>query len=63
MDKKGLLQAGYKKKTCYLLIEKDSYYTHKNHYTVVEDLEAAKEFKNGEIIQEVTLFYKQEDIQ
>ncbi|MBO5711567.1 MAG: hypothetical protein J6R47_01900 [Acholeplasmatales bacterium] len=61
MDTKGLLQAGYKKKTCYLLIEKDSYYTNKKHYIVMEDLEAAKEFKTVESIQQVTMFYKEND--
>lgn len=59
MDKKGLLQAGYKKKTCYLLIEQDSYYTNKKRYTVIEDSEGAKEFKTIESMQQVTLFYKE----
>ena len=57
MDTKGLLQAGYKKKTCYLLVRTDPYYTNKKHYVVMEDKEAAKEFKTGESIQEVTMYY------
>lgn len=55
MDAKGLLKAGFKKETFYLLIKTDSY-SGKKTYTVIDDLEAAKEFKMNESIQQVTTF-------
>ena len=57
MDAKGLLKAGFKKETFYLLIKTDSY-SGKKTYTVIDDLEAAKEFKINESIRQVTAFVR-----
>lgn len=55
MDAKALLKAGFKKETFYLLINTNSY-NGKKTYIVIDDLEAAKEFKTNESIQQVTAF-------
>lgn len=56
MDKKQMLKDGLKKKTVYLLVGKDI--NGKEHFTVVEDLDIAKAYKNGEDVRPVTMFTK-----
>ena len=55
MDAKGLLKAGFKKETFYLLIKTEPR-SGKKTYIVIDDLEAAKEFRMNESIQQVTAF-------
>lgn len=57
MDKKAMLQAGFKKATVALVIRTNSY-NGKKEYVVVDSIEHAKEFKTSESIQQVTFFYK-----
>ena len=52
-----MLQAGFEKASVALLIRTNSY-NGKKEYVVVDSIEHAKEFKQGESIQQVTLYYK-----
>lgn len=59
MNTKEMLKNEFKKKTVALVISRDPYYTNKKHFIVVDSIEHAKEFKTGETIQQVTMYYKE----
>ena len=61
MNTKEMLKNGFEKKTVALVISRD-YYSGKLHYIVVDSIENAKEFKTGESIQQVTMYFKKENI-
>ena len=60
MNTKEMLKNGFEKKTVALVISRDSY-SGKQHYVVVDSIENAKEFKTGESIQQVTMYFKKEN--
>ena len=60
MDTKEMLKNGFEKKTVALVISRDSY-SGKQHYIAVDSIENAKEFKSGESIQQVTMYFKKEN--
>ena len=57
MDKKQMLQDGYKKEIVYIVVSKDI--NGKEHFIVVDNLDTVKKYKNSsEKVCPVSLFYK-----
>ena len=56
MNRKQMLKDGLNKKTVYILVGKDI--SGKEHFTIVEDLDVANKYKNGEDVRPVTMFIK-----
>lgn len=60
LDTKKMLQDGFKKKTVFIIPNKDV--NGKQHLQIVDTLEHAKAYKCiDDTVQQVTMFYKEED--